>query len=63
MKPYGLPRHKDVEAPDIGDIKVYGLKTSAGGKDYFRGRKRQKAATRRRWKRKARQVNKKLCQE
>lgn len=62
MKGYGLPRNDDVESPDIGDIKVYGLKTSAGGRDYFRGRKSQKAATRRRWKKRARAANKKLCE-
>jgi|SaaInl4_150m_RNA_FD_contig_61_270367_length_454_multi_1_in_0_out_0_1 hypothetical protein len=30
MRGYGLPRHKDVECPDLVDIRVYGLKTSTG---------------------------------
>ena len=62
MKPYGLPRNDDVAHPDVGDIKEYGLKTSAGGRDYFKN-KRVKAAIRRIWKRKARKENKNLCKE
>lgn len=27
MKPYGLPRIKDIEDPDLGDIARFGLKT------------------------------------
>lgn len=26
MKAYGIPRNKDVEYPDLGDIAYYGLK-------------------------------------
>ena len=26
MKGYGLPRTKDIECPDLGDIAMYGLK-------------------------------------
>ena len=30
MRGYGLPRHNDVKFPDMGDIRDYGLKSSAG---------------------------------
>lgn len=53
MKAYGIPRNPDVAWPDVADIKLYGLKTSAGGKPYIRNA-RAKASTRRIWKRKAR---------
>lgn len=53
MRPYGIPRLKDVEYPDVADIKRFGLKTSAGGKDYFKNKK-SKAASRRYWKRRER---------
>jgi hypothetical protein len=59
MKPYGVPRDKDVEYPDVGSIKRYGLKTSVGGKDYFKNKK-NKAAARRIWKKLARRMNKAL---
>ena len=59
MKGYGLPRNDDVEHPDVADIKKYGLKTSAGGRDYFKN-KRAKATARRRWKKKERRENK-IC--
>ncbi len=62
MKPYGVPRNKDVEYPDVGDIKLYGLKTSAGGRDYFKN-KRNKASSRRIWKKLARKMNKLLARE
>jgi hypothetical protein len=62
MKGYGLPRNDDVARPDIADIKLYGLKTSAGGKDYFKN-KASKAASRRVWKKKARRKNKELCNQ
>jgi len=60
MKGYGLPRYPDIEAPDLVDIGVYGLKTSTGqllskGGDYHgstRTNKRNKA--RRFWKKQAR---------
>ncbi len=57
MKGYGLPRNDDVEHPDVADIKKYGLKTSKGGRDYFKNKK-VKSATRRRWKKKARREGK-----
>lgn len=28
MKAYGLPRHKELNSPDLVDIQVYGLKSS-----------------------------------
>jgi len=30
MKPYGLPRWKNIEFPDVADIQEFGLKSSAG---------------------------------
>lgn len=57
MRGYGLPRDNEVEYPDVGDIKLYGLKTSAGGKDYFKN-KAAKAAIRRIWKKAARRAGK-----
>lgn len=30
MKPYGIPRNLDVEAPDCADIHTYALKPSRG---------------------------------
>ena len=58
MKPYGLPRDKDCEAPDVADIHYYGRKTSIGGKDYWKGKRSAKAFSRRYWKKKARRANK-----
>ena len=60
MKAYGLPRNHDVGSPDVGDIRLYGLKTAAGGKDYHRN-KTAKAATRRLWKKTARRAAKASC--
>ena len=57
MRGYGLPRNDDVANPDVADIKKYGLKTSAGGRDYFKN-KRAKRAIRRIYKRTERQKNK-----
>lgn len=57
MKPYGIPRTPSTEhCPDVDDIHTFGLKTSDGGKDYFRGPngKRRKARIRRAYKRRAR---------
>lgn len=61
MKAYGLPRHDNVENPDLGDICDYGLKSSAGnlegkGGDIRSSHKssRNKKQTRRIYKRKAR---------
>jgi hypothetical protein len=48
MKPYGIPRTKDVEYPDVSDIQKYGLKTSVGGKCCQRSK--NKAISRRYWK-------------
>lgn len=62
MKPYGLPRNDDVENPDVADIKTYGLKTSAGGKDYFKNKKLKKQ-TRRTYKKKERQSVKQKIKE
>ena len=62
MKAYGLPRCDDVENPDVADIKRFGLKTSAGGRDYFKN-KDNKKNTRRIWKKKARKYNKDLCEK
>ena len=56
MKPYGVPRIKDVEYPDVADIKRFGFKTSVGGKDYFKN-KSSKKSSRRIWKKKARKIN------
>jgi hypothetical protein len=53
MKAYGLPRNKDVEYPDVADIRKYGLQTSIGGRDYFKN-KIHKAQIRRKWKKKER---------
>lgn len=50
-----LPRYKDVEYPDVGDIHRFGLKSSTGsdGKNIrgFHKNKKSKAITRRYWKR------------
>ena len=62
MKGYGLPRNDDVANPDVGDIKLYGLNFSAGGRDYFKN-KASKAASRRIWKKKARREGNILCKE
>lgn len=62
MKPYGLPRYDNVENPDIDDIKTYGLKTSVGGKDYFKNKKAKKRI-RRIFKRKARAESKQIIEE
>lgn len=63
MHGYGLPRNDDVANPDIGDIKYYGLKTSAGGKDYFKNDREFKRNTRRIWKKAARRQGKLQCLE
>ncbi len=62
MKAYGLPRNDDVANPDVGDIRLYGLKTSAGGKDYFKN-KTNKSNTRRIWKKAARRQGQRQCLE
>lgn len=61
MKPYGLPRVRDIEFPDVADIQKYGLKSSAGRcfkengeyKSYIRNSRHRKQI-RRKWKKKAR---------
>ena len=58
MKGYGLPRDKDCEEPDVADIHYYGRKSSVGGKDYWKRKRKAKATVRRYWKRKERQNNK-----
>lgn len=30
MKPYGIPRHLEVEFPDVADIQRYGMKSCIG---------------------------------
>jgi len=61
MKAYGLPRSDDVENPDMGDIRDFGLKSSAGklpgkGGDIRSSHKNSasKRSTRRYFKKKAR---------
>lgn len=69
MKPYGVPRIKDVESPDFSDIQTYGLKSSIGrvagkGGDIKGYQKpKQKAYSRRVWKKKARNINDKIILE
>jgi len=58
MKPYGVPRHPDVECPDKLDITIYGLSVR-GEKRKSKGKKRR----RRIWKKLARLANKLLCKE
>lgn len=69
MKPYGVPRIKDVESPDVSDIQTYGLKSSIGrvagkGGDIKGYQKpKQKAYSRRVWKKKARNISDKIVFE
>jgi hypothetical protein len=51
MKPYGVPRNKDVECPDKADIALYGLNEE-------RLRPKPKRRTRRIWKKLARRAGK-----
>lgn len=70
MKPYGLPRDKDIEDPDVVDIQNYGLNSSTGKfktksgeyKSYIRSTKKRHK-TRLFFKRKERLLGKKLCVE
>ena len=65
MKPYGVPRGKDIEYPDKADIRQYGLKSSKARlktksgeyKSYTRSTENRKK-TRRYFKRKARALGK-----
>lgn len=60
MRGYGLPRHPDLDAPDLVDIGVYGMKTSTGqlqsqGGDYHGStRKHKRNRQRRFWKKQER---------
>lgn len=65
MKPYGIPRHPDVENPDLVDLRVYALKSSRGRLPSLGGDRKNsirkssiKRNTRVRWKRKARKAAK-----
>jgi len=64
MKPYGVPRKKDVEAPDVSDIQRYGLNSKRldGKKDYHRTGKTRNAR-RRVWKKSARRAGRKEIYE
>lgn len=70
MKPYGIPRTKDVEYPDVGDIQHYGFKSSVGKfpekcgdyKPYTRNAANRQS-TRRYWKRIERAVAHKNIQQ
>lgn len=63
MKPYGLPRVKEVEAPDLVDIQTYGLRSSAGNlpgkggeiRSLFKN-SRKKRNIRRYWKKRERKI-------
>jgi hypothetical protein len=61
MRGYGLPRYDDVENPDVVDIRLYGLKTSIGGRRYQKPF--AKKCSRRIWKRKERALAKKYCKD
>lgn len=55
MKAYGIPRNQDVEWPDCGDMKYYGMKSSIGryakkSGDYAGPTGEQKNKYRRMWK-------------
>ncbi len=68
MKPYGLPRSKDVSHPDLADIKAYGLPGCAGNlpgkggdiRSHFRSAA-AKAGVRRIFKRRARREGVAAC--
>ena len=70
MKPYGIPRNKNVESPDVVDIQNYAMKSSAGRfkerggdfKSYTRNSK-SKRSVRRHFKKCARRNSKKLCKQ
>lgn len=63
MRAYGLPRDKDCEEPDVADIHKFGRKSCVGGKDYWKGKRKAKATSRRYWKRKARKDNKTILRK
>jgi len=64
MKPYGIPRKKGVDEPDLYDIHTYARKSSVGGRNRgYHKNKVLKAQTRRRWKRRARRDGRALCDE
>lgn len=62
MHPYGLPKNKNCEYPDLDDIKRFGLKTSFLHPKWT-ARKDQKRKIRRYWKRLERQKTKKIIAE
>jgi hypothetical protein len=70
MKPYGLPRDKDIEFPDKVDIRYFGLKSSTGQlptksgeyKSYTRSTENRNKS-RLYFKRKDRALGKGLCNE
>lgn len=70
MRPYGLPRNKDVQGPDILDGHIYARKASAlsikgkGGdiRSIIKSSK-NKRATRRYWKRRERSAASRLLRE
>jgi hypothetical protein len=61
LKAYGIPRDWDAECPDRTDAQRFARKTSASGSDMKN--KREKANTRRIYKRIARNEGKKACIE
>ena len=68
MKAYGLPRHKDIEYPDVADIQQYGLASHVGrvkteSKEYksYTRKAIKRREVRRYWKKLARRFNKSLC--
>lgn len=70
MRGYGLPRNTEVAAPDVGDIKAYGMSGSTGhlrgkGGDFrsFFKNPFAKRRTRRYWKRVERAAGRRACVE
>ena len=69
MKPYGLPRIKDVEFPDVADIQRFGLSSHVGQlankSGTFRSytKTKRKNQIRRYWKKKIRNLQKNMTKE
>ena len=68
MKTYGHPRNKDLDAPDLADIRKYGLKSSKSRCIQLNGTRKnsfrnsiKKRKVRRYWKKVARRKGKKEC--
>lgn len=55
MRGYGLPRVKDLDGPDMADIRRYGLKSPV-----FKRKSSSKRAARRVWKKRERRLGKRL---